>query len=282
MVGNVTIIGTASGNGKFNTADQGLTPGVGTLIGLADFSTSGLVPASISPNTHWESGAYSGGAISIVGGAFKAAIPLATGNVYTLLEFFFAPNTRDVYIEMRVKFSVGQWLKFIKFFGINLEGEEATYGYSNATYGVLESGELPYISFGDGANTNQYPLLNDVGQQVRLDSTYPQYVGRSYPSPAIVSTPQSASFSFDDGEFHTIKIHQKFNSGTTAENEVADGVSYLEIDGLVYSNTRNLFNRHYMNKSLDRVSFLGYAQNGTVPFDVFIELIKISTGGFVS
>jgi len=272
---SITISGVASGNGKFNSSAQG--GGTPTLIGTANFTDGNLVPASIYPNTSWGSGSASGGAISIVGGQFKSAVPIATGNTYTWLEFFFPPNTNDVYLEIQARLSVGQWSKFIKFFGINLPGEEATYGYSNTTYGLLAGGVLPAISFGDGSI-----LTNDAQNVIYLNGAYPQYSGRSYPGTAVISTPQNADYTgIAGGPMRTIKIHQKFNTGTTSGNEVANGAYYLEIDGVVYANCTGLFNRHPNNKTLDRVTFGGYAQDGTVAFDMFFDNIKISTGGFM-
>jgi len=273
---NITITGTASGNGKFNSSAQG-GGGGGILIGSANFTDGQLVPASIYPSTSWGSGSASGGSISISAGQFKASVPTATGNSYTWLEYFFPPNTLDVYVELDTRLSVGQWCKFIKFFGINLEGEEATYGYANTTYGLLAGGVLPAISFGDGAI-----LTNDAQNVIYLDGTYPQYSGRSYGSTAVISTPQNANYTgIAGGAMRHIKIHQKFNTGTTSGNEIANGAFYLEIDGVVYANCTGLFNRNPNNKSLDRVAFGGYAQDGTAPFDMYFDNIKISTGGFV-
>jgi hypothetical protein len=76
-------------------------------------------------------------------------------------------------------------------------------------------------------------------------------------------------------------MHVKYNSGTTAENEVADGEYYVEIDGKVYVNATGLFNRHYSNLPIDRVEFFNWAQNGTQPFEIWLDDIRVTTGGFL-
>ena len=74
----------------------------------------------------------------------------------------------------------------------------------------------------------------------------------------------------------------KYNSGTTAQNEVPDGKYYVEIDGVVYVDASGLFNRHYSNAPIDRVELLGWAQSGTAPFEILYDDFRITTGGFYS
>lgn len=73
----------------------------------------------------------------------------------------------------------------------------------------------------------------------------------------------------------------KFNSGTDASNEVADGEFYLEIDDVVWVDAKNLFNRHYSNLPIKKVELFGWSQSRPADFELWYDDVRISTGGFV-
>lgn len=79
-----------------------------------------------------------------------------------------------------------------------------------------------------------------------------------------------------------VRIHIKFNSGTTQQNEVPNEEYYVEIDGNVYVDATGLYNRNPANGPIDYVESLGWAQKNPQPFKLWYEDIRISTGGFMS
>lgn len=242
------------------------------LIGHADFSDGNVTPSSIYPGATWGSGAGAGGAISVVDGAYRADYPIPSGGVYTYLNFNVGPlEVFDLYIQLRAKFIAPHSVKFVKVHGI-----EVGPNYSNSTYGLTTGGVMAQVSFGDGTD-----VANDTANVINLTGSNPSWVGRSYPGTAVIHTPQMSTFTgFADGAWHDIKIHHKFNSGTTAEDEVADGAYYVEIDGDVYADATGLFNRHHASAAIEYVSFGDWAQDNDYAFTVFFDDIKISLGGF--
>jgi hypothetical protein len=74
----------------------------------------------------------------------------------------------------------------------------------------------------------------------------------------------------------------KFNSGDSEATQKPDGAYYLEIDGKIYVDAQNIYNRHYLNKPIQKISFFDWAQNGTKPFEVMLDDIVISKDGFLS
>jgi len=171
-----------------------------------------------------------------------------------------------------------QGLKFLKIFGIR-----DSVGYANTTFGLDytgadgDFGDMYQVSFGDGS-----VKANDTASVIFFNGDAPSWIGRSY-GQAIVETPQKKRWSSDNWgvDWHHFKMHVKFNSGTTPQNEVADGAYYVEIDDKVYVKATGLFNRHYSNQSIDCVTFFDWAQNGTAPFEVWLDDIRITTGGFL-
>jgi hypothetical protein len=234
----------------------------------------------------WLFGAQLGGAVSVSTdtgnnyagsfGSLKGSYPVATGDVYVWGVYDISIlATRDVYIDCWAKMPAAkQGLKFIKIFGAD------TGGVANTTFGLDytggDQGSMYQVSFGDGSST-----YNDTQNAINFDSTSPEWVGRSYGT-ATVLTPQHqrwASANWGSG-WHHFRVRAKFNSGTTAANEVADGAYYVEIDGVVYVDAQGVFNRHYSNGPIDRVELFGWAQNGNAPFEVWYDNVKITTGGF--
>lgn len=226
---------------------------------------------------------YNGSAGSIRGVYLPRAAP---GHASIWGGYDIPPNNRDVFIEFWAKMpAVKHGFKFVKIFGrrTNDAGTEIWSGnhYANSTFGVdytgIDLGGMYAVSFGDGTE-----IANDTAAIVLLDGS-PSNVGRSN-SFAHIATPQMRNFasSMWGTGWHHFRMRAKFNSGTSAQTEVADGAFYLEIDGKVYADASNLFNRHYSNAPIESVGFFGWTQNGSEQFEVWYDDIRISLGGFVS
>lgn len=259
-----------------------------TTILYEQFNT---LPLSLN----WTIGAHNGGSVSISSdttrnyagsaGSLKGTYPIATGDSYVWAAYdLSALALSDIYIEFRAKMpGAKQGLKFLKIFGGESGGPAPN--YANTTFALdatgIDNGALVYAAFGDGSTT-----ANDTANGVWLagindpDRAY-HGIGRA-DGLATVSTPQNAIWpsSAWGTAWHHFRFHVKFNSGTSALNEVNDGELYVEIDGVVYVDASGLFNRHYTNAPIDRVEFFGWAQNGTTPFELWYDDIRITTGGF--
>ncbi len=239
----------------------------------------------------WIFGAQHGGAISVqptsapdssttVVDALVGSYPVPTGGNYIWANYNIASlDTEDIYIEFWAKMpGVKEGLKFLKIFG---KRSATPPNYANTTIGTNynggDYGSIPQVGFGDGTG-----LINDTQNPINLNGNYPKWIGRSYGT-ASVQTPQMGSFSSADWgtSWHHFRVHIKFNSGTTAQNEVQNGQVYLEIDGKVYANATGLYNRNPANGPIQTIDFFGWAQTETKPFQVWYDDIRISTGGFL-
>lgn len=210
-------------------------------------------------------------------GSLKGSYPAASGGVYAWATYNISYlNTRDIFIDFWAKMpKAKQGFKFLKIFGGNLDGDRSN--YANTTFALDYTGKdiggLTSVSFGDGTYKS-----NDTAQVIDLDGGRSEFIGRSYGF-ASVSTPQKRNWrsSAWGTDWHHFRMRVKFNSGTTAANEVADGAYYLEIDGIVYVNATGIFNRHYSNMPIDRVELFGWAQNGTEAFEIWYDNVSITT-----
>ncbi len=190
--------------------------------------------------------------------------------------------TRDLYVEFWAKMPTPtkQGLKFLKVFGTR--GTVDTGNYANTTFGLdytgVNVGGMYVVSFGDGSTVS-----NDTASVISFDGSNGPWMGRSYGT-AVVTTPQNHLWSASNWgtTWHHFRMHVKFNSGTTAQNEVADGAYFVEIDGLVYVEASHLFNRHYSNGPIDRIELFGWTQTGTAPFEIWYDDVRISTGNFLA
>jgi hypothetical protein len=217
-----------------------------------------------------------------VPGALVGNYPVATGGVYVWASYdISALETRDVYVEFWAKLpGAKQGFKFLKIFGGEIPGQiytnNTTFGL-NYTGGNEGNGAMYQVSFGDGRSPD-----NDTANVIFLDGSNPELIGRSY-GKATVRTPQRDYFGPEDWgtDWHHFRVHAKFNSGTTAANEVNDGEYYVEIDGKVYVDATGLFNRHYSRGPIGAIAFFDWAQGGTEPFEIWYTDIRISTGGFL-
>jgi hypothetical protein len=234
----------------------------------------------------WQFGAQGGGALSVVldplatlrgsAGSLRGTYPTATGGTYAWGVYNVASlNTREIYIDFWAKMPAAkQGLKFIKIFGGDARG------YANTTFALdyagSDKGAMAQVSFGDGSSGS-----NDTANVINFDGSNPEWIGRSF-GRATVRTPQNtrwASSNWGTG-WHHFKLYCKFNSGTTAQDEVADGAYYVEIDGKVYVDAKGIFNRHYSNEPIDRIELFGWAQSGSQPFELWYDDVRITTGGF--
>lgn len=194
--------------------------------------------------------------------------------------FTVPPNTESIYLDFWAKMPNGiGGLKWCKIFGkVN-----DPVGYANTTLGPMWGpntttvGEFMGVAFGDGSTTT-----NDQANGIRFTGNS-NILGRSY-GIATVLTPQMSYWPGSNWgtSWHHFRIHIKFNDGTSAANEVPDGVVYEEIDGKVYVDATGVYNRYYGNGPINYVGFFGWAQSDPQPFDVWLDNIVISTGGFVS
>lgn len=252
-----------------------------TTITFVDFENKSLSQSG------WIFGSQDGATLSIStdtaanlnrsAGSLKASYPKPTGAVYAWGTYNLAAlKTNEIYIDFWARMpNAKQGLKFLKIFGGDSNG------YANTTFALdytgADYGSMYQVSFGDGKDA-----YNDTHSVINFDGSYPQWIGRSY-GVASVETPMRRAFRSSDWGtgWHHFKIRVKFNSGTTATNEVADGAYYVEIDGQVYVNATGLFNRHYSNPPIDRVELFGWAQSGTSAFDIWYDDVRISTGGFI-
>lgn len=198
-------------------------------------------------------------------------------------------NTRSICAEFDAKMPTGkQGAKFFKVFG----AFSPETGHANATFGAeYGSGEMHQVSFGggeaggsgrivNGVKTYTYGeenLYNDTHNVLFYNADYPTWVGRSYPT--ATRTPGVAAFNWDNN-WHHFKMCVKFNSGSTRENEVADGAFRVVIDGKVYLDARNIFNRHHLNGPIDRVELFGWSQGGTVPFEIWFDNYTLTIENF--
>lgn len=260
----------------------------GCRIHAAELITSLNFEDGKIPNSNgWGFGAQQGGAVSISTdpamnhrgskGSIRGQYPITTGGMYVWGGYDVSSlNIRDVYIEFWASMpKAKQAAKFFKIFG-----QRDSNGYANTTFGLTgekgKEGDILQVSFGSGTEKE-----NDVQNVIFLTGSYPDWIGRSYAKTAAVETPQRAIWGWGDG-WHRFRIHAKFNSGDSAENEVPDGQFYLEIDNKVYVDAKGLFNRHYLNKPIQRIAFFDWAQGGTEPFEILFDDIMISSGGFLS
>lgn len=194
-------------------------------------------------------------------------------------------NTNHLFIEFDAKMpDIKHGMKFVKVFGRRTDQT----GYANTTFGLdytgVDYGAMYVVSYDDGANTE-----NDTARVIALNGS-DSNIGRS-PNP-IVLTPQNRNFRSTDWgtNWHHFRIYIKFNTGTTSQNELANGEYYVEIDGQVYVWARQIFNKHPSNGFIDSVEFYGWSQTGDSnpqftgnrKFEMWYDNFKVSTNAFTS
>ena len=263
---------------------------IATVPTLAMAANAVVIETFDGPGVPANFGAQGGGSVSVSrdasqnyagsAGSVRGSYPGTDGVPVWGSYDLSALNTRDIYVEFRAKMPspTRHGLKFLKIFGKNIGDRD---NYANVTFGLdytgIDNGCMYAVSFGDGSTVG-----NDTANVILFDGGYPSWIGRSY-GRASVSTPQNAFWSSSHwgADWHHFRFRAKFNSGTSAANEVADGAFYVEIDGRVYVDASGLFNRHYSNGDLERLELFGWSQAGSQPFEVWYDDLKISTGGFL-
>ncbi|MES2934922.1 MAG: hypothetical protein V4805_15695 [Pseudomonadota bacterium] len=290
-VNNVTL--TCMNNG-------GTSP---KLLTFLDFENTPQ-PVGSSSYPGWTIGAQGGGTVQVSTdtsqnhqgskGSLKAIYPLGAMGMYAWAEFDLVPtNTRDIYVEFDVKIpsdsngNIPGSAKFFKIFGQNV----GQYKYANTTFGLSgdqgQVGRLTYIGFGDGFDDGvTRNIENDIGNVILLGGDYPQWIGRSYTQGATVYN-KGTDFSAWNNTWHHFKAHAKFNTAhydyntNTCLNEINDGEYYLEIDGVKYVDAKGLFNRHCSNYPIDHVKFFDWGGGNSGLFTIYLDNIRVSTGGFM-
>jgi len=272
---------------QFNSATQILTS---TAATSTTTKTLVSIPSPSIDNPGWVIGAQNGGSIGVQATSGPAGSPVyalegsyplpGAGGEYLWADYSVANlNTEDVYIEFWAKMpGATGGCKFLKIFGDSTSSS----GHARATFGTdytgADSGGILQVTFGDGTELN-----NDGENVIKLNGSDPQFIGRSYGT-AVVNTPQMTGFSSADWGtgWHHFLVHVKFNSGTTAQNEVPNGEFFLEIDGKVYLDATGLYNRNPANGPINYIELFGWAQKDPEPFEVWFDDVRISTGGFAS
>lgn len=222
---------------------------------------------------------------SYSGSALKATYPQQTGSngayyVYSGKNVYqaSADGSSEVYVRFRAKMpsAVKHGCKFVKVFGTNTGGTN----YANCTFGLdytgVDNGGMVSVSYGDGSS-----ITNDAGNIINLSGTG-HAIGRSSGT-AVVSCPQGTRFASTDWGtgWHLFEFYVRFNSGTTAGNEVADGAFTVRIDGKTYVQATGLFNRHYSNLEIDRVEILGWMQGVSAgPCEIWFDNLEITRNGW--
>lgn len=284
------------------TVSAGAADGTPHLLTELRFNSTTPMTASsaAAANPGWVIGAQNGGSIGVSATSSASAIfpplssstsvdalkgsypvPTGVGGQYMWASYSVANlNTEDIYIEFWAKMP-SQYkggCKFVKVFGKRspITGDADT--TITTDYTGVDFGAIRQISFGDGT-----ALRNDSQNVINLDGSDPQWIGRSYGT-AVVKTPQMSDFPSTawGTMWHHFRIHIKFNSGTTEQNEVPNGEYYLEIDGKVYVDATGLFNRNPANGPINYIEFFGWAQKDPHPFELMYDDIRISTGGFMT
>lgn len=261
----------------------------GTATGT--LASTALALSKLSP-PGWSFSSLRGGSLTVTsttsptsptgeGEALEGSYPVAgAGGQYVIADYNVASlRTEDIYIEFWAKMpGAKEGCKFVKVFGDKTKSEGNANTTISTNYTGGDYGAIDQVSFGDGT-----ALRNDSQNVINLNGGYPQWIGRSYGT-AKVSTPQMSPFSSQDWgtAWHHFRVHIKFNSGTTPQNEVPDGEYYLEIDGKVYVDAMGLYNRNPVNGPIWLVEFFGWAQKNPQGFQLWYDDIRISTGGFSS
>lgn len=214
--------------------------------------------------------------MSFVDGALRGTYPVTSGETYVWAGIPLPPNAADVTIEFdaRMPSDAKNGLKFVKFFGHHNAGSS---GYANTTFGLdytgVDLGSLYAVSFGDGT-TRQ----NDTQNVIFLDGSNPSWIGRSFGT-ATVSTPQARRFASSDwkADWHHFVMRVRFNSGTSAADEVADGLVYLQIDGKVYVDAVGIFNRNPADaRAFDSVGLFGWSQGNGPAFTIDYDNVVVT------
>lgn len=268
----VRVRGTNS-NGTGNPSDAVPTTtdaaaGV-TILEQADF-TGGVVPSN------WSIFTSASGSLDFSGGFARGTIPAtdspSTRGTHVNISIPIPAGNFDLYIRFRARMPFAKGgCKFCKVSGLDVGGN-----YANTTFGTdYSTGDYLEISYGNGEG-----IINDANVALQ----YAGNVNGTMRGDGLQnwSAPQGRTFTSTDWgtDWHNFKIHCKFNSGTTEENQVADGEYYVEIDGVVWGHATGIYNRHWTNENIEKIVLYNWSQDAPNQFTVDFDDIVISTGGF--
>jgi hypothetical protein len=178
-------------------------------------------------------------------------------------------NQTEVFFEFDARKTPGGGSKFVKVHGLH----DGASNSANCTFNndYEEPGLFRRVIFGDGTTTD-----NDA--QNFVDFANGGTTNGRNSDTAILNCPNGV-WTWPDENWHNFKLHVKFNTGTTALNEVPDGEFHVYIDGQLYCSATNLYNRHYSNRPIEYCEFLSRAQN-TTAFNLGMRKIKVSLDGW--
>ena len=252
------------------------------LIAEMDFSDPSLIEYP-----YWSNGSQLGGSLSFQNGYAEGEFPESdsAGVSYVWLscklwQFPEGDNLDQIFIEFDAQMpgSVKRGFKFCKVFGLDYS-EDSSYSTheSNCTFGIdYVTGNFSQVNYGDGTGL----FAEDTAKSIHFDGSITSNIGRS-PNPEINYYGGNSWSASNWGEdWHHFRLMVKFNSGTSPENEIADGEFYVEIDGVAYLYAKNIFNRHYSSAPIRGVGFYNITQNNP-GFKFNYDNIKISKNGFM-
>jgi hypothetical protein len=217
-----SISSSNSSSRSLSASSQSSSGSLGAGVVYRNNFDDGKIPSG--ENLYFRADPGSGATLTVVDGALRGTYPLTTkdGGPYIWGSINIAKyNAQSVCSEFDVKMPGSkQGLKFYKVFSQN----DGMHGYANSTFGAEEgNGEISKISFADGSSTE-----SDVGNSLFYDGNYKSWAGRSWQN--AVWTANRPTFKDWGTGWHRMKFCVKFNSGTSASNEVADGAYLAEID----------------------------------------------------
>jgi hypothetical protein len=267
-------------DGKFSPSADSNGNTKPILIAALDIS-SGVFPEGGTTAGNWHQYDSFGSVTTIVdGGGFKYLhcqyddSRTGDGTCEPHVQYYLPSLMSEVYVEFYARKTAGGGSKFLKMHGQNISGN-----YANATFAMdYASGALGSLSYGDGSS-----ISNDA--QCRVDAFVDgDNSGRSgsLTRTFVKGGSWNASDWGDGTQWHNFRMHLKQNSGTTAGNEVNDGIIEMWIDGVQRVAGYNIFNRHYSNTGLEFLDFLELSNSPSPPFNLDMHSIKISRGGWMT
>lgn len=276
---NANVLTSTGKLDSLAAADGSLRP---ILLGRMDvsmISSGASLVGSAANNARWEFNVQDGASLTKNNdGTYdyvRGTYPAVTSPWNKVLFTFDRRDETDIYVQFWARKSAGGMPKFVKFYGQN------SGGYANTTFKGADyvNGTIDAIGYGDGTGTtndSQMGVYYDTGRNTDF------YTGRA----GALTRSFVNGGKFDVGEWgdgsswQKFQLRVKFNSGTTALNEVNDGIVESRINNVVRCRGENIFNRHYSNPPLDKVEFLSYVQ-GAPAFTMDVRSITISRNGWI-
>lgn len=203
------------------------------------------------------------------------------GTSWPSIKYYFDDDTspQEVFVQFyaRRDGSIASGSKFVKIYGKSTGSD-----YSNATFSnVYDSASIGSILYGDGTG-----LTNDADNGLSYSDGYEAQSGR-YPT---VQTPLTRTFvhigewtGSDWGagtQWHKFQIRIKQNSGTSAANEINDGVFEVRINDVIRCAGYNIMNKNPINQLYHYIEFSSLMQNN-LGFDIDFKNITVSINGWV-